>query len=179
MRIGIVAVAGLIAAGAQAQTGKVGATTQASRYVIEGPGCPGALRAQHQPTMGKTIWTVALEDKNKKDQGRAPASMGLHVVFESARTQPRSAELSVSYLPLRLKAMPIESDKAQELKKTFALAAEDKDRLDGDLMVGPAATITRVHLMSVTFADGSVWHAPSEDACSVAPALYMPVEAKK
>jgi len=179
MRIGIVAALGLmVAAGAQAQTSKVG-PTQASRYVIEGPGCPGSLRAQHQPTVGKTIWTVALEDKDKKDKGRAPAGMGLHVVFESERTQPRSAELSVSYLPLRLKAMPIEGDKTQELKKTFALAAEDKDHLDGDLMVGPAATITRVHLMSVTFSDGSVWHAPSEDACSVAPALYMPVEAKK
>jgi hypothetical protein len=67
----------------------------------------------------------------------------------------------------------------QEKAKTFNLDREAAMRVGGDLLVGPAATITRVHLMSATFADGSVWHASSEDACSIVPSKFMLVEAKK
>jgi hypothetical protein len=50
--------------------------------------------------------------------------------------------------------------------------------VNGDLMVGPAATITRVHLISATFADGSVWHAANANACSIEPNRVLPVDAK-
>jgi hypothetical protein len=66
----------------------------------------------------------------------------------------------------------------QERAKTFNLDREAAMRIGGDLLVGPAATITRVHLVSATFADGSVWHAPSDDACTVVPSRRMLVASK-
>ena len=58
----------------------------------------------------------------------------------------------------------MDAKSAKESKKTFVLQQEAALRVDADLLVGPAATITRVHLVSATFADGSVWRAPS-DGC--------------
>ncbi|HEY4010898.1 MAG TPA: hypothetical protein VGM11_12160 [Acidobacteriaceae bacterium] len=181
MRFGAVAVVGLMAAAvAQAQTGSA-STAQASRYVIVGSGCPGQLMARQQTNGVGTVWATALEDKDKKDRSRAPGSMGVHVEFEGAKTNVQALELSVSYLPPGMRLMPVDPKQrtkdTREDRKTFVLKQEAAMHIDGDLMVGPAATITRVHLASVTYADGSMWRAPSEDACTVEPNRVLPVNA--
>lgn len=127
---------------------------------------------------------MAFEDKDrKKDEWPSQGSIGVHVVFEGARNQTRALEFSVSYLPAGLRLMPVapggDEKDPQELKKTFVLTANDKTRVERDLMVGPAAMITRVHLISATFADGSVWHAANEGACSVEPSRAIAVDGKE
>jgi len=89
-------------------------------------------------------------------------------------------------MPLGLRRVPVapettnaKDDSPQERAKTFNLDREAAMKIGGDLLVGPAATITRVRLISVTYADGSVWHPSSEDVCSVEPSKYMLVEAKR
>ncbi len=121
---------------------------------------------------------MALEDKNKKDQWPDPGGMGVHVVFGNARMRTRSLEISVSYLPLGLRLTPDEKS-PQELKKTYVVTVDDKTQIQRDLMVGPAAAILRVHLVSATFADGSVWHATSDGACSVEPNRVLAVDGKE
>jgi hypothetical protein len=183
MRIGTLAGA-MIAAMALAQPGSAG-VTPTTKVVVTASGCPGAMRAdQHAVGGQRTAWTMALEDKDrKKDEWPSQGSMGVHVVFEGARNQTQSLEFSVSYLPVELRSMPVETKaggkNAQEMKKSFVLTANDKTRVERDLMVGPAATITRVHLVSATFADGSVWHAANEAACSVEPAHVIAVDGKE
>jgi hypothetical protein len=193
MRIGAVAVVGLmIAAGAQAQTSprltKAAASQSQATVAIDFRGaCPGQLVARQQSTGGATVWTTALEDKNSKDAGSAkPNGLGIHVEFTGAKTAVKALELNVSYLPLGLRSMPATTQLTngverlpQEQSKTFNLDREAATRIGGDLLVGPAATITHVRLMSATFADGSVWNAASDDACSIVPSKYMLVEAKK
>ena len=191
MRYGVVVVAGLIvAAGAQAQTGTMapmqsGATStkQATRYVVVGQGCPGQLSARPATAGGATVWTTALEDQDKKGRAPSPGSMGVHVEFDGAKTQVHSAELSVRYLPLGLRVMPVTPDvnakgSQESKKKTFSLTAEEKTRIEGNLMVGPASMIESVHLTSATFADGGVWRAPSDSACTVAPERLILVNTK-
>ena len=183
MRIGMVAVAGLVmAAGAQAQQGGVN-QTQLSQYVVTGSACPGQLQARQHATGGATVWTTALEDQ--KDPAQAKASgLGVHVEFEGAKTAIKALELRVSYEPLGLKRVPVApgtngfATSTTEREKNFNLDREAAKRVDADLLVGPAATITRVNLMSATFADGSVWHAPSPNACSVVPSRIVLVKAK-
>jgi hypothetical protein len=89
--------------------------------------------------------------------------------------------LRVSYLPQGLRLMPVDPKQGtkdmRESDKTFVLQQKAAMHVVGDLLVGPAATITYVHLMSVTYADGSVWHAPSPDACTVVPNRVMEVAA--
>jgi hypothetical protein len=129
------------------------------------------------------VWTTALEDQEKKGRTPAPGSMGVHVEFDGAKMQARSVELSVRYLPFGLRVMPVTPDtnaksSQESKKKTFTLVGEDKTPIAGNLMVGPASMIDSVHLMSVTFSDGSVWHAPNDSACTVAPERLILVDTK-
>jgi hypothetical protein len=139
------------------------------------------LTAQRQATGGQTVWTIAQEDKGIKDRANKP-SLGVHVAFQGAKTPMHSLELRVSYLPQGLRLMPVDPKQGtkdmRESDKTFVLEQKAAMHVVGDLLVGSAATITRVRLMSVTFADGSVWRAPSADACSVVPSGVMQVAAK-
>jgi len=187
MRVFVMAVAGLLAAaGARAQQGGVKLGTPARALLTSGA-CPGQLAARQQATGGATVWTTAYEDRgDKADWIARPRGLGIHVEFRGAKSAVKALELRVRYLPLGLRRMPVDPGVAnvagrspQERAKTFNLDREAAMRIGGDLLVGPAATITRVQLLSATFADGSVWHASSEDVCSVAPSLYMPVEAKR
>jgi hypothetical protein len=201
MRFGLVAVVGLmVAAGAWAQQGAVvpdpqggvklgqaNASTAAAglevqrRYAVVGVGCPGDLQARQQATGGATVWTTALEDEH----GARPSGLGVHVVFVGEKTAVKALELRVSYLPLGLRRMLVSPTVAnvveaspQERAKTFDLDREAAMRIGGNLLVGPAATITRVHLVSLTYADGSMWHASSDDQCSIVPNRVMEVATK-
>lgn len=185
MRVFVVAVAGLmVAAAGQAQQGKTN-EAQASRYVFAGAGCPGMLTASQHATGGATVWTTALEDQKDNDTANAkPKGLGVHVEFQGVKTPVKTLELRVSYEPLGLKRVPVAPgtngfvNRTTEREKNFNLDREAAMRLDADLLVGPAATITRVHLMSATFADGSVWRAPTQDACSVVPNRVVLVNKK-
>jgi hypothetical protein len=193
MRFGLVAVVGLTVAGmsgAAAQQANTPSAMPATveqvqpRYAVVGVGCPGVLQARQQATGGGTVWTTALEDEH--DDTARPGGLGIHVDFAGVKTAVKSLELRVSYMPLGLRRVPVapettnaKDDSPQERAKTFNLDREAAMKIGGDLLVGPAATITRVRLISVTYADGSVWHPSSEDVCSVEPSKYMLVEAKR
>jgi hypothetical protein len=185
MRFGVMAVVGFaVAALGQAPRGNV-SQAQLSQYVVAGSGCPGQLQAWQQATGGATIWTTALEDQKNEDRADAKSSgLGVHVAFQGAKTWIKTLELRVSYEPLGLKSMPVAPgtngfvSSTAEREKTFNLDREAATRVDADLLVGPAATITRVNLMSATFTDGSIWHAPGKDTCSVVPNRVVLVKAK-
>lgn len=179
MRIG--AVAGLmLATMAMAQPVSGGVTPAKGLPTTR---CPGGFWA-HQSDVGgaRTVWTTALEDKDKKDKWWPEAgSMGVHVLFKGARMPVRSLRFSVSYLPAGGHVMPSGPDakSGSELQKSYTLATQDKVRFEGDLLVGPASSITRVRLISATFADESVWQAASENACSVEPDRVLAVDGKE
>jgi hypothetical protein len=142
------------------------------------------------------IWTGALEDRGRSQESDGAArgkfgGLGIQVEFESANVPVHALELRVSYLPQQLRYLPVDPKGSQfmpagpkgakdmrESRKTFDLAEQAAMHVDGNLWVGPASTIKRVHLLSVTYANGSVWRAPSEDACSVEPDGLLLVGAK-
>lgn len=154
--------------------------------VVSGPTCPaGLLRADQQATGGATVWTTALEDEGNQDALlRRPTGLGVHVDFQGIASPVKALELRVSYEPLGLKKVPLALgtngfvSSPREREKNFNIDREAAMQVHADLLVGPAATITRVHLMSATFADGSVWRAPTPDACSVVPNRFMRVTSK-
>ncbi len=155
--------------------------------IVSGPTCPaGLLQADQQATGGATVWTAALEDEGNKDALlRRPTGLGVHVDFQGTTGPVKALELRVSYEPLGLKRAAgydwVRMNSwatRREREKNFNLDRQATMRVDADLLVGPAATITRVHLVSATFADGSVWRAPTPDACSVVPNRFMRVNSK-
>jgi hypothetical protein len=195
MRFGFVAILGLIAGAVAAAAQQANAPTVKGaeikqlqpRYVFLAAGCPGQLQARQQATGGAVVWTTALEDQSDKTAWTArPSGLGIHVEFAGVKTAVKAMELRVSYLPLGLRRMPLDTtlrntvaESPQERAKTFDLDREAAMQIGGDLLVGPAAMITRVHLVSATFADGSLWRAPDEDACTIEPNRWLLLEAKK
>jgi|SRR5580698_11083832 hypothetical protein len=177
MRLG--AVAGLMIATMTATQPLSGGVTP-TKNAPAATKCPGWLRADQDLVGGqRTMWTIALEDKDRHPLAIV-GTMGVHVVFQGAQTRTRALKLSVSYLPAGLREVPAEGGKgAQEMEKIYALKGDDKTRVEGDLLVGAAATVTRVRLISATFADGSEWHAGSNQACSVEPNRVLSVEGKE
>jgi hypothetical protein len=129
-------------------------------------------------------WTTALEDQKDNIAQVIPHGLGIHVEFAGIKTPVKTLELRVSYEPLGLKRVPLTlgansfASATSEREKNFNLDRQPAMRVDADLLVGPAATITRVHLISATFADGSVWRAPTADACSVVPSRFVRVNSK-
>lgn len=180
MRVG--AIAGvMIAAMAMAQPVSGGVTP--TKKVTPETKCPGWLRAdQHVVGGQRTMWTIAVEEKDRHPLA-VLGTMGVHVVFGAMEARTRSLELSVSYLPAGAREMRVSPEAdgkgAQVRNKSYVLTGDDKARVEGDLLVGAASTVTRVHLVSVTFTDGSVWHAASDGACSVEPKRVLSVEGKE
>lgn len=158
---------------------------QGTVSVVPGSVCPGALRASQQATGGEImVWTKSPGDYETFPGTRAQG-LGVHVEFEHAGSRVKSVELRVSYLPLKLRSMPVDAMTAtpvtmpeMEREKTFVLDRVAGTRVGGDLLVGPAATITRVRLVSVTYEDGSTWHEPVNGACAVVPSRIMLVAGK-
>lgn len=187
MRNGLVLVVGLImAAAGGAQQAPTLIPGPSPAYVILGAGCPGQLQARQQATGGATVWTAALEDQNDNAPWIASQTgLGIHVEFAALKTAVKALELRVSYLPAGLRRLPVAPTltttavSPQERAKTFNLDREAALRIGGDLLIGPAAKISRVHLVSATFADGTIWRAPNDDACTIEPSRVMLVADKK
>jgi len=153
--------------------------------------CPVGMMAQRRDS-GQTIWIVSLEDtaKLKHDETPKPGSTGVHVSLTAPEKSPiRQAELAVYFVPPGTHVLPVHnqygsqgSPKAPaEQKKTFHVSASDDAslRLTADLLVGPAAGITHIHILSMDYADGTTWTAPNKFACTVEPNGFLLVATNK
>jgi len=187
MRFTIVAIALLTATIAFAQTApKTEQEARAQLELIERNACPVGIAARQQGSP-VAIWTTSLEDSSKPPTAIAKMHTGVHVDLAARTKAIKSVDLAVFYLPPGTRMLPVTGSQfapsqnpAPEAHKNFSLAAGSASlRLDGDLLLGPVATITHVNLMHVSYADGSEWNAPVPgSSCSVKPSLFMPVHTK-
>jgi len=151
--------------------------------------CPVGLTAQQQ-TNPAAIWTTALEDAgHTQKSGESGVRVQLSATKDKAILQ---VELRVHYTPSGLRFVPVGPATASapdspapndtaalgtDSVKTYQLAASDGGslKLAGDLLVGTVATIKRVSVASIHFADGSTWQANAHQSCSVAINHFIPV----
>ncbi|HEX7157852.1 MAG TPA: hypothetical protein VF214_02465 [Edaphobacter sp.] len=176
------------AAFAQSQSvAAAGGGTLGEREAIAMGQCPVSMTVQQQG-WGKVEWTVSQEDARElRRETKGPAgNAGVNVALTAPKGRGLSrVELAVYYLEPRGRVLPVpesggakpEMEKTTEMKETFDLSADrgSAGEISGSLMVGAAAGITRVQLMSVKYADGEAW---SGAGCSMKPSLYMPVGAR-
>jgi hypothetical protein len=158
------------------------ATTLPAHITLSG-NCPVGMFAQ-QRASSQTVWTVSLEDANPLqhvDQLR-PGDVGVHVELNARNKSPiGNVELEVYFVAPGNRVLPVaDATSPADLKKTFHLSVGSGAglKLAGDLLVGPAAGITRVHLLSIDYADGTSWRANSDNACSVEPSRFVLVNAR-
>jgi len=149
-------------------------------------GCPVGITAQHQGSPA-AIWTTSLEDANKSATELRALHSGVHVDLNAPHKEIKQVELVVFFLPPGTRALPVAGSQftpssvpAAETSKRFSLVSGNTPthQLDGDLLLGPVASVTRVSLMHVTYSDSSEWNAHSSATCSIKPSLYMPVQTK-
>jgi len=150
-------------------------------------GCPVGITARHQGSPA-AIWTTSLEDQNKSAAELKPLHSGVHVDLNAQHKEIKQAELDVFFLPPGTRALPVKGSQfaptsappPAETHKNFSLVAGKaaSPKLDGDLLLGPVASVTHISLMHVTYTDGTEWTAHSSTSCSVKPSLFMPVETK-
>jgi hypothetical protein len=145
--------------------------------------CPVGMAAQRSNTGQLLTWTVSLEDSPQAPKALAArtASAALHVQLNAHdhTTSLRQVELAVYYVAPGSRLLPIETTAPPaDLKKTFDLAADGGAslQLTANLLIGPASNITRVHLLSITYADGTSWTAASDTICSIEPNRFLRVD---
>ena len=139
--------------------------------------CPIRMTAQRQDA-GQTLWTIALEDEQgpKAETAIRPGDAGVHVELTGFREKAiQQVRLAVYFLPRGTRALPVAESQTDATRKTFDLAAPDgfASKLTGDLLVRHAATITRVRLLSITYANGSTWHPSSSASCNIEPNRFI------
>jgi hypothetical protein len=154
------------------------------------PSCPVAMSAQ-RAALGETIWTIALEDAGQPRDEAVPrvSGSGVHVELKAPRDKAslnkaiRQIDLEVSYVPPGGRILLLQADAGGDTSdrtKTFHLSADGGAawRLDGDLLVGPSAGITLVHVLRIDYSDGTAWRASGEQQCSVEPNGFLLAGAK-
>jgi hypothetical protein len=142
--------------------------------------CPVGMFAQRRDS-GQTLWITSFEDEHQpqKIDPLKPGNTGVHVFLSShGKATISQVEIAVYYVSPGARTLPVAADGTPaDLHKTFNLSAENGAalKLAGDLLLGPVAGITRVHLVSIDYADGTSWHA-TESACSVEPSRFILVD---
>ena len=140
--------------------------------------CPVGMFAQRRDS-GQTLWITSFEDghQSQKINPLKPGNTGVHVFLSSHdKATIRQVEIAVYYVAPGVRALPVAAHGTPpDLSKTFSLSAENGAslKLTGDLLVGPAAGITRIHLLSIDYADGTSWRPAGESACSVEPSRFL------
>jgi hypothetical protein len=90
-----------------------------------------------------------------------------------------SAQLTAHGFGYKWRVIPV-SDATPDIWKTMDVALDVKGNSSAsrELSFGHFSTITTIDVNSVTYADGSTWHASSPGTCSVAPSLIMRISAQ-
>jgi hypothetical protein len=90
-----------------------------------------------------------------------------------------NAEITTHGFSYKWRIMPVSAAKP-DLWKTMDIVLDVKGNSSAsrELSLGHFSTIRTIDVNSVTYADGSTWHAPSPGACSVAPSLIMRISAQ-
>jgi hypothetical protein len=91
-----------------------------------------------------------------------------------------SAQFTAHGFRNKAKAMDLSAGSNEpDLAKTIevAVGVKGKSQASHDLSLNHFTAVTSIDLNSITYADGSEWHAPSPAACSITPSMVMLVAA--
>lgn len=147
-------------------------------------GCPVGLVAKRQG-IGPTMWTIAQEDAASPWPGARPRpnEVGVQVQLSSLYNLMKQVDLSVEYVPYGVHYTPLQQSHSgpPNPSKTFQLVADGDaaTHIGGNLLVGIASGVVRVHVTHVVYTDGKEWTAPNAASCSVAPNGFILVDGAK
>jgi hypothetical protein len=165
----------LMTAGAAAQTVSANRTVLAWTPSPNATACPVGLEANHGSFYLERK-TVNGRESDPGMTGNEP-SQRIRLKMTNQRLQDIvSLEITVHGLSDKWRTIPLASApyKADLSKKLhLVLAVKPNGNASSDLALNHFTTVTAIDLDAVTYADGSVWRAPSPQACTVAPNPLM------
>lgn len=130
-------------------------------YAADTPAtCPVGISATRQ-AVGSTMLAGSAPND--------PSAHGLRISL-SSRSPLVGAEIVLYGLTPKTRFVPIDSHSPDTISKTFELHG----RLTVfDLWMSQVSALQQVELRSVTYADGTAWHASATESCRIAPSDFV------
>jgi hypothetical protein len=151
---------------------------------IDPRNCPVGLQVRHGGGLPVAVGTADPVISGKLKNGEVPSvqNQGIHLTLANLGSRDIvGLEITVHGLSEKWRNVPL-SDVSPEadIAKTVYLSFDVKrsGHASRDLSLSRFTAVTSVDVNSIKYTDGSEWHAPSADACSVTPDLIMLVASR-
>jgi hypothetical protein len=153
-----------------------------------GAGCPIDMEARHAMQTPVSISAAAGQDGSRQGPAinapraqAAPQLQRLRLTLTNPLSRDIvSAQFTAHGFSNKPRAMESSAGSNEpDLAKTIdlELGVKGKGHASSDLSLNHFTAVTSIDLNSITYADGSEWHAPSPAACSITPSMVMLVAA--
>lgn len=140
--------------------------------------CPLGMKATHQPAVPASL-NAGPAINGAPLVPRSSSAMAQRVRLTMTNLLPHKivgAQFVVHGFSNKRRAINLQNAaQSPDLAKTIDVVLEMKEKGEAsrDLALSRFTAVTSIDLNSITYADGSTWHASSPDACSVTPDMMM------
>jgi hypothetical protein len=147
-------------------------TTQYRYLGISNFGCPVGFAASRRAT-GQIM--------SAGDSRNSSPTQALHLTLHNPST-PAIESIEVTLYGTSQKGLylPLDSQATSTVSKTFELhrTPDDASLTEADVRMNLTGSLSRADLISITYADGSTWHATANFQCRAVPSNLLLVGAK-
>ena len=144
-----------------------------SRQQFANFGCPVGFAANRK---------APVQIMSADDARRSGPTQGLHLKLQNLKNMPdiESIEVTVYGISQKGLMLPVGSPFTDTISKTFKLhrTADDTTLSDADVSMRLAGSLNRADLISITYADGTSWHATPNFQCHAVPSNLLLVGSK-
>jgi len=130
-------------------------------------GCPVGFSASRQADFQTML---------ASERSQPGPAQGLHLTL-SHLTAPaiQSVEVTVYGISPKLRALPVDPPSSDTISKTFELQrrAGSNSLTDADVWMHNVGSLSRVDLISITYTDGTTWHATDTLKCRIVPSNFV------
>lgn len=152
--------------------GKTGESIVFYGNLPDNSGCPVGFFASRQGTS---------QVMRASDAAQAGPAQGLHLILDHFNAPAiQSVEVTVYGVSPRAVILPAGSRSSDTISKTFELQrkAGSSSLSDADVWMHNVGSLSRVDLISISYADGTTWHASESYRCRVVPSNFVLVGSK-
>lgn len=130
-------------------------------------GCPVGFVASRQADFQTML---------ASDRSQPGPAQGLHLMLSHLNAPAiQRVEVTVYGTSPKLRALPTYASSSDTVSKTFELQrqAGSNSLTEGDVWMHNVGSLSRVDLISITYADGSTWHATDSLKCRAIPSNFV------
>ena len=135
-------------------------------------GCPVGFYASRQADLQVTTASEA------KTQGNG---QGLHLTLNHlAKPDIQKIEVTVYAASLKLRALPLDTRSDDTISKTFELTRQTgtESLQEADVWMHEVGSIRSADLISISYTDGTTWHATPNLTCRAVPSNFVLVTSR-